>query len=291
MDTRAEFEALLADLFDGKADVSRQRRLEELLRSNPEWQAEYLDHMQLHALLQWRGGKIAPTPSVEQEYADPAPRPVAAGAPRWRSGRGLAAALLVVAASVAVFFLWFTPKAQATPDLFERLLEWNLELTQANTPAERNRIYAEQAAALKATLAQADLPAEDRKLAESFLDTGSMLAKNVDRAAEAERFGDLADKLVARMETATAEQDEQRVVQLADAIGRVTEVGVQANCKLAEASNLDASRRHKLAQFASRDAARSNQVGKIIERHPEPARKVIHKAMKGHFHKTKKHKR
>ncbi len=49
-----ELEQLLAGLLDGAPDAARNRRLNELLRAHPELQREYLDTLQLHALLQWR---------------------------------------------------------------------------------------------------------------------------------------------------------------------------------------------------------------------------------------------
>src|SRR5205823_1756593 len=103
--------------------------------------------------------------------------------------------------------------AQANPDVVERLIDWNLDLTQARTPEERSRIYDEQAAELKDKLAQADLPPEDRKLAESLLENSALLSKNIDPIAEANRFSDIIDKLVARLDSATTANDEKRVVQ------------------------------------------------------------------------------
>ena len=109
MDARAELEQLLASLLDGPSDAARNQRLDELLRSHPELHGEYLDQLRLHALLQWRGGKVPAQvkPPIETEIARPA---------RWRSGRSLAAALLVLAAGVALFFMLHTPETQAAPD-------------------------------------------------------------------------------------------------------------------------------------------------------------------------------
>ena len=63
IDARARLEQLLADLFDGPADETRNWKINELLRDHPELQDDYLDHVQLHALLQWRGGKADGEPS------------------------------------------------------------------------------------------------------------------------------------------------------------------------------------------------------------------------------------
>ena len=61
--------------------------------------------------------------------------------------------------------------------MVERLIDWNLDLTQAPTAEERTRIYQEQADELKETLAKSDLPAEDRKLIREGLERGGVLSR------------------------------------------------------------------------------------------------------------------
>lgn len=288
MEAHAELECLLAEQFDGPPDATRNQRLDDLLRAHPELQEDYLDYLQLHALLQWRAGKALPqtTPAPTSTPEAPLPVPVSASAPRWRTARGLAAALLVLAASLAAFFLFHIPEAQATPDLVERLIDWNLDLTQAQTPEERTRIYESQAAELKAKLADAELPPEDRVLAESLVENSVLLVKKIDFDAEYERFTDIADKLVVRMDSATTAHDEKTLLQLAAAFERVNEVGVKEN--LARARTLvvqDAERKQKWERARMRHANMTTQVADIIERNPEPSRKAIRKAMKGHGHK------
>ena len=285
MDVRAEFEQLLADLFDGPPNAARNQRLDALLRAHPEFQGEYLDHLQLHALLQWRGGKVVPQDKAQ--FAKP--RDGHPWAFSGRSSRGLAAALLALAACLALFFFLQPPEAQATPDLVVRLIDWNLDLTQARSRDERSRIFEERAGNLKSTLAQTELTPEDRALAESLFDASSQLTRNVDPMAEADLFNDIADKLVARIDAATQANDEKRTVQLADTYGRLKELGVDANLDRAVASGaIDAEKKQKLATLCH--ANRTNRLAEIVDRNPEsPSRKAIRRAMKGQFHKTKKH--
>ena len=73
-------------------------------------------------------------------------------------------------------------------------------MAQTRSQDERNRIYDERAAGLKATLATAHLPAEDRDLAQTLFDNSKKLTKIDDPATEADRFNDIADKVVARMD-------------------------------------------------------------------------------------------
>ena len=288
MDAHAELEQLLAEQFDGSPDAARNGKIGDLLRTHPELQAEYLEQMQLHALLQWRGGKAIPQdrPTLESEKAQPA----LAGASRWRSRRSLAAVLLVTACSLAAFFHLQSPEAQATPDVVERLLDLNLDLLQAESRAERDRIYAGQEPDLKVMLRKASLPADDREFAQSLLETSSWLTKNTDPMAEAERFNDIADKVVVRMDAATNAKDEKRLVQLANTFyERLAEYGIDANLQRAfAAGNLEGDQKIKLEQTSVRHASRTKKFAEIIARSPEPSRKAIHRNLKSHPHKMKK---
>jgi hypothetical protein len=281
MEAGAELELLLADLLDGEPGAARNERLADLLRAHPELQQEYLDHLQLHALLRWRAGKIVPPDSVpEQRTTEPAP----AKRPHWLSRPGVAATLVFLAASLAAFFLLRIPTARATPDLVERLADWNLELTEAPRD-ERNRIYDEQAVKLRATLAKTALTPEDRKLAETLLEGASLLTRQDDPMAQADYFTGLADQLVAQIEVATNAGDEKRIVQLADIYGRLTEVGVDANLEKARASGkLDNDNNKKIEGTARK---RDKRLEEIIARNPEPSRGAIHRAMKKLRHKKK----
>ena len=157
MDVHAELEQLLAEQFDAPPDAGRNEKLAVLLRNHPELQAEYLDHFQLHALLQWRGGKANPQPPKVE------PKKTQLGG--WRSRRGWAAALLLTAASLAAVAIFHSSEAQATPDLVERLIDWNLDLAQVPTRDERNQLYTARAAEWKVSLEKAELQPDDREFA------------------------------------------------------------------------------------------------------------------------------
>ena len=78
----------------------------------------------------------------------------------------------------------------------ERLIDLNVDLLQAESRDERARIYAGKERDLKVMLVKASLPADEREFAKTLLETGSWLTKNNDPMAEAERFDDIADKVV-----------------------------------------------------------------------------------------------
>src|SRR5262249_30086992 len=148
--------------------------------------------------------------------------------------RWVAAALILLALGGTAWFVFPTPQAQGAPDLVERLIDWNLELTQARTPEERGRIYEQHAAYLRDALRNATLPEEDGRLAEHLLATGSWLAEPADPIDEAERFHDMADTLLEKMNSATERQDFDRVGKIAKLYSKVAERGVVANLTKAE---------------------------------------------------------
>jgi hypothetical protein len=285
MDAHAELERILAEQFDAPADAARNEKLAGLLQAHPELQDEYLDYLQLHALLQWRAGKLEPQSQPATWTGELTP----ARGFRWRSRRTYAAVLAVIAASLAGVFFLHTSQSQANPELVASLIDWNLDVAQAATPKERTRLYDEKAADLKATVAKTNLPREDRELAQTLLETSSWLTRNDDPLAVADRFNDIADKLVVRIDAATTAKNELQVVLLADTYSRVAEVGVEANLEKASASGaLVGDQKQRWEHTTSRGTSRTKKLVEIIDRNPEASRRVIHRAMSGRHHKAKK---
>jgi hypothetical protein len=208
--------------------------------------------------------------------------PVAGPRPRrMLPRRWAAAAALLLAVGAAVWALLPTTQARGASDVVERLITWNLEITQAQALEGRARIYKEHAAELEAALEQAELPEEEREFAVALLDSGSWLAGNDDPAAEADRFNDMADRLLAQIDTATTKKDAKRLRRLADLYRRIAEQGVQANLERARKAVDRASKRkqRKLDKAIRRDAKRARRLEELLERAPEPTRKEIRRAL------------
>ncbi len=123
-------------------------------------------------------------------------------------------------------------------------------------------------------------PAE-RELAETLLENGSWMAKNEDPMAEAERFNDIADKLVVHMDAAVSAKDQKKVVKLARSYQRITDGGISPNLKRAATSLPDGERTRKLRQrTAIRQANRAKAIAAIVERSPEASRREIRRELK-----------
>jgi hypothetical protein len=299
MDPNEEFETLLAGVMDHSPDTVRNERLCELLRLFPALQNDYLDHLQIHAMLIWREGRVVQTPNLVSEpgkqlgIVEPDSRQsqrnnlrtTNRGSTHWVK----AGALLCFGIGLGILLnLVWEPSADREngPDLVEQLVGWNMDIAQAETKAERHAIYDTQAASLQVLMTNSKLSQEDRRLAQTLVDTGAWLTNNDDPMAEAERFSEIADVLLARIDSATVAKDNHRVTKLADAYRRLTEVGVSWNLERVIATGSpDPKRKPKLDHLIAGDARRAKKLEDLLERHPDASWKAIHRALKGHHRK------
>ena len=202
------------------------------------------------------------------------------------------AACLLLAVGMGVWLMLPAPEARASSELVEKLIEWNVDLAQAQTPEERGRIFAEQSAALKTSLQQSDLPADDRALAQTLLDNGNWLAEHDDPLDQADRFNVVADQLVERMNKATAKGNDKEIRRFARHYRQVMEHGVAANLEKVEAAGpVEAKREEKLAAVAQRVDKQAKKLEAMAEQAPAAARKEVRKAHEASAKPGKKQKK
>ncbi|HEV3384305.1 MAG TPA: hypothetical protein VG097_05785 [Gemmata sp.] len=301
MNPTQEFEELISGVLDGPPDTFRSGRLCELLRLYPALQNDYIEHVQLHALLIWREGRVVPTPvsanepkidnrgTPELSEVAPIPTPPAKRSFSKRGRWTAAAVLACVAFGLSVFaFLMLSParEAEAGPEVVEQLVGWNLDIAQAQTHDERRSIFDTRAESMKGLLKTSRLSQEDRELGQSLVDNGAWLTDNDDPMAEAERFGEIADKLLARLDTATGTNDNKRIIKYADSYSRLTEFGVSMNLERAMAKlPHDPKRKNKIDHLIAGDASRARKLDDMLERHPDSSTKALHRARKAHSRK------
>jgi hypothetical protein len=181
------------------------------------------------------------------------------------------------------------PRASASSDVVERLVDWNLDLTRARSAAERSRIYAGQADNLNVEVRQAALPDDERELAVSLLENAPWLAAHDDPLAEAARFNDVADKIVRRMTSATRRGDVRRAQRYARLYRQVEAMGIEDKLKRLEASGaLDFDRQRRLEHLVVQDADRMQALLDLLDREPDSTRKEIKRAL-GLTRKTPRH--
>jgi hypothetical protein len=195
--------------------------------------------------------------------------------PRW----ALAAAAALLLASGVLWLL--RPAAPApTPDVVDQLIAWNLDLTGAPEPGDRQRLLDRQAEPLRQAVRQADLPEGDRDLAEALLQTGAVLAADADPMTQADRFDALADHLVALIDQATNKKDARRLRKLADYYRRIAVKGIDANLDRAgQEEPLKGERKKKRDRVLKQQEARAARLARLLERAPKAARKEIRRAL------------
>lgn len=182
---------------------------------------------------------------------------------------GLVAAVLVLGIGLGLY-LARPATANASATVVDQLVDWNLDLSEANAPQDRQKLYTARVAAFDSAVRTASLNPEERQLATLLLEQGSWLARNTDPVDEAEHFSELADQFVARLDVAAAANDARAVQRLGRNYDRVVQRGVQA--KLLRAGNVtyvakpDTAR--KLERLARLQAERERKLEKLAERHP-----------------------
>lgn len=252
-----------------RAFADRLVELEEAWRSLPEAAAA---ERAKAAFLERLDARAAPI--------TPPPRPIS----RRRALRWCAtAAASLLAAGAGAWLLLTQREARAADDLLDRLVDWNLRLTQAQSEAERSRLYHEQAERLRSALDGANLAADQAALAEDFWRNGAWLVAHCDAVAEADRFDSLADRLLQLARAAGTGGNHRRMNRLLRQYNRVLEAGVDLNVERAEAlGTLDFEHQRKLERLALRDADRVQQLASLLEATPDASRKEIQRALRLH---------
>lgn len=188
----------------------------------------------------------------------------------------LAACVVVAVAAVAVFRP--TPPdtpvvAQAPPTVVEDLVEWNLKLSEADEPADREKLVRDRLPDFEAAVASAPLSAADRALAEQLLAQGRKLGSATDPVDEAEVFHGLADTLLVKLDTSA--DDPARSVTLAKMYSQVVDRGVDRNLERAERQALRAEKQARVQDLRRAKKKQAARAAAVAERIPEPAREQM----------------
>jgi hypothetical protein len=172
-------------------------------------------------------------------------------------------------------------KAQASSDVIERLIDLELEMTNADAK-ERKRLLEEKEPAIKKELEKGILSDEERKLAEELLDDARKLASAADEVAEAEVVKQIADHLFSRCQSHDKPGHEKELELCGKRYMRFKEYGYEPTKARITKSGPDRS------GFKAADKGGNEllwkQVEKIFEHSPEHARPDLHKKFE-HFSK------
>jgi len=185
----------------------------------------------------------------------------------------LAASVVIAVAAVAVLRPTHpdTPVvAQADPSVVEDLVEWNLKLSEADEPADCEKLVHDRLPDFEAAVASAPLSVEDRALAEQLLAQGRKFGSTGDAVDEAEAFHLLADTLLVKLDTSAADPD--RSVTLAKMYTQVVDRGVDRNLERAERQALRAEKQARVQELRKAKKKQAARAAAIAERISEPAR-------------------
>jgi hypothetical protein len=190
------------------------------------------------------------------------------------------AALFIVAGAGVLFFWPPQQPVQAQSDVIEQLVDWNLELTEAATPADRERIFAEKHEKLKFRMKQATLSDIDRELAENLLANGIWLVKNDDPVEELNRFHRVADRLLEKMQHAADKADAMQSERMARQYAKIAERGIDGNLeRIKVAKVVDPERKLKIKQMLKEDQDRNVKLLILVEKGSALSQKELRKAL------------
>ena len=205
---------------------------------------------------------------------------------RWLRQSAVAVATLLTAGA-GMWAILAGREAEADDDLLDQLLDWNLQLADAASPDDRQRLYAE-VERLRSAMAATTLSPEQATLAESYLENGAWLVSHQDPVFAADRFDGLAERLLKLAHAAGEKGNHKRMKRFLQQHNRVLEAGVNPNIAAAEASRtLDFEHQKRLEKLTIEDARRLRQLTSLFDRAPDASRAEIRRALGLHANRAK----
>jgi hypothetical protein len=210
--------------------------------------------------------------------------PTPASAPKARPSRrkvfwgSAVAAVLFVGAGLAILLFGPSRSAEARPDVLDQLIDWNLEISEAPSAVDRQRLFSERHEALKQSLGKAKLNSDDRALAEDLLANGAWMAQNEDPVEELNRFDSVASQLLDRVDASAA--DPVRSDRFAKQFRRINERAIERSMERVRLAKISDPQQKKLVhKLLKKDAERAEQIMNVIEKSPDLTKKELRQAL------------
>ncbi len=163
--------------------------------------------------------------------------------------------------------------AQNNPAVVEDLIDWNLRLTEADAPADRQQLVRDQLPVFQASVRTTNLSKEDREFAERLLTEGRRLGETTDPLDEAEMFHGLADTLLVRLDTLASDPDRSEFY--ARLYSKVADRGVDENLDRAEKTSLKAEKLIRVQNLTKARNKREAKAAALAERMTGKAREHV----------------
>lgn len=198
-----------------------------------------------------------------RQQGDQPSRPSEAKRRRFVAPRWLIAACLILTIGITGWFMAKPQKAHAESDVIDRLIDWNVQLSEA-PDAERHQLYANQVETLRADSAR--LPDEERAFADSLIKNGEFLATNPEPLESADRFTALADQVVERLDHAAARNDAKASAKLAKQYMVIADRGVKPKVERAKKAAADEAKQRRLEKIQQREQRQFEKLQRMEDR-------------------------
>ncbi len=189
--------------------------------------------------------------------------------------------LLAIGAAAWYFAAASASRAQAAEVTVDRLMQLNLDLAEADTPDQRARIYASNAAALQTALNRNPMPPDQKQLADKLMANGAWLSSNTDPLDGAERFDEVADLMLNQLQAATTAKQAKAAARLARQYQHIVNRGLNSQLKRAQNVPFDKpERKRRYDRLVARNAELDRRMKQLLDRASNPSPKEIRKQSK-----------
>jgi hypothetical protein len=191
-----------------------------------------------------------------------------------------AAAVVMLACGLTMFLPGSGgPPTTEAATVLDNLVDWNIELADADTVADRQQLYAAHASELQQMARECTLAPDAHELADCLLQNSAHLTRQNDPLQEAEGFADVATVLVRHIRTATARSDARSVQQLTHYYSRVAQCGINANVGKIKPGACTVERNRQLQKLQRRHIELRDQLKALLAKSPEASSKEIRRAL------------
>ncbi len=200
---------------------------------------------------------------------------------RSRGSRNWAvAALMLLAFGLASLLVLPGTPVQASPNVVDRLIDWNVNLASGER-SDAARRFAAAEPTLSADLAE--LSASERELADTLLVNGRWLATNDDPVEAAVRMHDVADRLFDRLRKAAARGDARASQQFARRLRNVA----GGFDRFSAGANLTPEQQKRIDQIERRRAKRQQALAELHAKMPTASKRELRLALEASRKKPK----
>jgi hypothetical protein len=229
--------------------------------------------------VRWRSRPLpARAELAKQAFLDRLATPAVPASPSRRRWRWSVAAVCCLLAGSALILFWPGDRVEARDDVLDQLIDWNLEVSEAATSIERQRIWDARQELLRLALRQAKLDQRERDLGERLLANAAWMAGHEDPIEELRRFHEVADRLLDGVNQAGP--DVARSNKFARQFARVSERGIDRNVDRIKPEKLaDPEWRGKYHRLARLDADLAERVRGLVDQAPDLTKRELRRAL------------